>query len=445
MSSLHSISRRRFVRLSASLAAGIFAAPAFVRGQNLNSKLRGVFIGVDGKGGDNIGALGKAGIDIAALCDADSAKTKAAAAKLKHEVEVFQDYRKLFDTMPNDAYDVVIVSTPDHHHFPATLRALKAKKHVYCEKPLTHTIWEARQINRLAAEAGVVTQMGNQGNAGLEIRETAEWIKTGVIGKIKEIHSWSNRPIWPQGQERPTGEDPVPETLDWDVWIGPAPMRPYKNGAYHPFKWRGYWDFGTGALGDMGCHIINWPFTAMEMGYPTSVELVKQEGMTADMGPKRETIRYEFAAKGDQPAYTLFWHDGGWRPSIDDLEIELKPGQKFPENGTLFIGEKGKLFAEYVGKPYLTPKSKWTEVKAPEPSIPRSIGHHQEFTDAIRTGKKAGSDFVIKACRLTEVVLLGNLAARVGKRIEWDSETGTAKNAPEAGQYIQRSYRPGWI
>lgn len=453
---MSSLNRRQFLTLSASIAAGTFVAPAFLRAQSPNSKLNLAVIGTAGKGADNLGKF--LGHNIVALCDVDTKSIGKAKAQIEKgqgkafSGKEYRDYRKMFDDLKN--YDGVVISSPDHHHYPATIRALKLKKHVYCEKPLTHTIWEAREIARAAKEAGVATQMGNQGNASEDIRVITEWIQAGVIGKVKEVHSWSNRPVWPQGITWPEQADgPVPENLDWDLWLGPAAMRPYFT-ACHPFKWRGFWDFGTGAFGDMGCHILNWPYTALDLGSPVAVECVASEGATKDSPPKRSSIRLEFAAKGDRPALTVYWHDGGNLPTAEQFggEIPMREGDakhppKITQNGSLFIGEKGILFDDYDrGTPTLLPKGKMADFQAPSKTLPRSPGHHEEWIRAVQGGEKAGSDFVAKACGLTEMCLLGHLAARVGpgKRIEWDNEAGKVKNIAEANQYVDKEYRPGW-
>lgn len=449
---MSSLNRRQFLSLSATIGAGIFVAPAFLRAQSPNRKLNLAIVGASGKGGDNLGKF--MGHNIVALCDVDTGSVGRAKAQIEkaqgqaYSGKEYRDYRKMFDELKD--YDAVVISTPDHHHFPATIRALAQKKHVYCEKPLTHTIWEARQIAKLAKEAGVATQMGNQGNASEDLRLTTEWIRSGAIGAVKEIHCWSNRPIWPQGVTWPTQADAIPENLDWDLWLGPAADRPYYKEC-HPFKWRGFWDFGTGAFGDMGCHILNWPYTALELGAPIAAECIVSEGATKDSPPNKSVIKLEFAAKGDRPALALFWHDGGFLPSAEQFggEIAKREGDdKVTQNGSLFIGEKGRLFDDYDrGAPTLLPREKMADFKAPEKTLPRSKDHHNEWITAIEGGERAGSDFVNKSCGLTEMVLIGQLAARVGpgKRIEWDAATGTAKNVPEAAAYVNKSYRPGWI
>lgn len=444
------VTRRHFLTTSATLGAGIFVAPAFLRAQAPNEKLNIAVIGSAGKGLDNLGKF--MGHNYVALCDVDSKGIDRAKAEIEKKQgapftgKVYTDYRKMFDELKD--YDAVSISTPDHHHYPATIRALALKKHVFCEKPLTHTIWEARDILKRAQQAGVATQMGNQGNASEDIRLTTEWIKAGLIGTVKEVHCWSNRPIWPQGILWPETEEQVPPNLDWDLFLGPAPKRHY-TGAAHPFKWRGFWDFGTGAFGDMGCHIMNWPYTALGLGSPIAAECLSSEGTTKDSPPKKSVIKLEFAASADRPAVTLTWHDGGNLPPAEAFggEIPVREDGKKTGNGALFIGDKGLLLDDYdKGGPRLLPADKMTGFTPPPKTLPRSPGHHQEWIDAIKGGKPAGSNFVDKACGLTEMVLIGHLAARVGpgKRIEWDAAAGRAKNAPETDPWINKEYRPGW-
>lgn len=446
------LSRRHFLKLSTTLSAGIFVAPAFLRSQTPNNKLNIAVIGVAGRGGDNLASL--LGHNIVALCDVDSTSIDKAKQQIEKgqgtafSGQVFEDYRKLYDNLKN--FDAVVISTPDHHHYPATIRALKMKKHVYCEKPLTHTIWEARDIQKRAREANVATQMGNQGNAGENIRLASEWVKSGAIGKVKEVHCWSNRPVWPQGVTWPTEADPIPANLNWDLWLGPAAERPY-YAECAPFKWRGFWDFGTGAFGDMGCHILNWPYTALDLGAPISGECVSQENATKDSPPTREVIRLDFPAKGDRMAVSVFWHDGGNLPSAETFggEIPTRDGDDHPtQNGTLFVGASGLLYCDYDrGAPTLLPREKMKDTPVPPKTLARSPGHHEEWLNAATgDGTRPGSNFVDKASGLTQMVLLGHLAARLGagKKFEWDAATGHVPNIPEAEQYINTTYRPGW-
>jgi predicted dehydrogenase len=355
----------------------------------------------------------------------------------------YRDWRELMERKDIDA---VVVSTPDHNHAVVTMAAIKAGRAVYCEKPLTHSIYEARRIAQAAKDAGVATQMGNQGNSGEGIRLICEWIWDGAIGSIREVHCWTNRPAgwWAQGIDRPQDTPEIPKELDWDLWLGPAPYRPY-HPAYVPFKWRGWWDFGTGALGDMGCHIMEAPFMSLKLGSPVSIEgtCTPVNSQTAPLG---SIIHYNFAARGDMPAVRLSWYDGGLEPARPaELEHGIEPGDE--NGGVLFIGDKGSLMCGcYSENPRLIPLSRMKEYKQPPKTIERSKGHRQDWLDACRGGRPAGSGFDYAAA-LTETVLLGNLAIRedtAGKKLEWDSRNMQIANLPEANKYIRRDYRQPW-
>jgi predicted dehydrogenase len=388
-------------------------------------------VGVGGKGGENI--KGVSGENIVALCDADGNTLDKVAAQFP-KARTYRDWRRLLEQKDLDA---VVVTVPDHSHAVASMAAMKLGRHVYCEKPLTHSVYEARQMTLAARERKVATQMGNSGHSSEAIREAVEWVRAGAVGPVREVHCWSNRPIWPQGISRPAGTPPVPKHVDWDLWIGPAPMRPY-NPAYHPFNWRGWWDFGTGALGDMGCHIIDGAFWALELGAPSAVE-ADSSGVNGETAPKWSVVRYEFPARGARPAVKLTWHDGGKMPGPE--LTGLKADEKLSDNGTLFIGDKGRLLFER-GKPLrVLPERK--DFEAPPKTIARSIGHYAEWIAACKGGAAAGSNFDY-AGPLTEMVLLGNVALRTGRRIEWDSETMQVRNVPEAARLIRREYRAGW-
>ena len=453
------INRRQFIYLT-SLAAGglsltgcLSAKPTNYKSPN--SKLNVAGIGVSGKGATDIDGVFKAGENIVALCDVDQNYLNK-AKQTYTGATLHRDYRKMIAEQKD--IDAVIVSTPDHHHALASMLAIRAGKHVYCQKPLTHSIWEARQLTLAARKYKVATQMGNQGHSGEGVRELCEMIWSGVIGDIREVHCWTDRPIWPQGLDRPQRQDTVPSSLDWDLWIGPAPMRPYaaswteeeaagwKRGGgrpvYHPFSWRGWWDFGCGALGDMGCHIMDPANWALKLGAPTSVEMVEVDRMTKEMAPRASVIRYQFPERHGLPALTFFWHDGGKKPQ-KPAEMEAKELQA---NGTLFIGSKGKLVCEaYGGNPTLLPESKMKDFVKPPQTLARVPDNdpYKDWVRACKGGPAACSNFDY-AGPFTETVLLGNLALRVGKKIEWDSKHLRAKNAPEAEQYIRRQYRPGW-
>jgi len=343
--------------------------------------------------------------------------------------------------------DAVMVATPDHVHAVASMAAIKRGKHVYCEKPLTHSVYEARMVTEAAREHKVATQMGNQGQAEEPTRLMCEHIWDGAIGPVREVHVWTDRPLnglskvyWPQGVGRPEDTPPVPETLDWDMWLGPAPQRPY-HPAYAPFRWRGWWDFGTGALGDIGCHRIDPIWRALKFKAPVSVEasctLVNNETY-----PVASMVTYHFGARGDMPPVKLTWYDGGLRPPRPP---ELEAGQQMGTNGILFVGDKGKML-EHV----LIPESLRKEYGKPPKMLERSPGHHQEWIDACKGGKPAGSNFN-HAGPLAEAVLLGNVALRPAMkekltrvRLLWDSANMKITNIPEANQYLHRQYRQGW-
>ncbi|MHC4475408.1 MAG: Gfo/Idh/MocA family protein [Planctomycetota bacterium] len=435
-----SITRRDFVRGAAS-AAVFTIVPRHVLGGPSHTppseKLNMACIGVGGRGAGVVG--GVASQNIVALCDVD-AERAAETFKRYPNVKRYRDFRKMLDKEDKNI-DAVTVATPDHVHAVASTTAIKMGKHVYCEKPLTHSIYEARKLAEAAREAKVATQMGNQGQASEGNRLVSEYIWDGAIGPVREVHVWTNRPIWPQGMDRPDGTPPIPDTLDWDMWLGPAPERPY-NPAYLPFVWRGWWDFGTGALGDIACHRFDPIFRALKLGHPTSVEatstLVNKETF-----PVASIIRYEFPARGDMPPVKLIWYDGGLKPARPD---ELEAGRKLGSGGILFVGDKGKLLNER-----LIPESRMTEYGKPPQLLPRSPGHFEEWIDACKGGKPAGANFDF-AGPMTEVVLLGNVALRPELREElartklhWDGENMKFTNMPEANDYLRRQYREGWV
>ena len=306
-------------------------------------------------------------------------------------------------------------------------------KHCFVQKPLTHTIHEARVLGQLAREKGVATQMGNQGTAMPALRKAAASIRAGAVGDVKEVHVWTNRPVWPQGGSRPP-EAPVPESLDWDSWIGPAKMRPYGNG-YHPFSWRGFWDFGTGALGDMACHTMNMVFMALDLRNPISVE-AETSGHNQESFPKWSVIKYEFAKTDNRGPLTLYWYDGGKRP-----DKELLDGNNAPGSGSIVIGTQGKL---YSPNDYGAAYELLGDAHQPEVEFEQSPGHFEEWVRAIKGGPAAVSNFPDYASPLTETVLLGNLAVYAGKKVEWDSENMKATNAPELDALVRKEYREGF-
>jgi predicted dehydrogenase len=481
--------RRDFIKAAAlTTGAVVFGVPTLLRGANLNSKLNIACIGAMGKGKVDTDCCSSE--NIVALCDVDAARCAGQLQKYA-AARFFQDYRRLFDEM-GKSIDAVTISTPDHFHAIAASLAMRLGKHVYCQKPLVQTIYEARYLRKLAQETGVVTQMGNQGSAADGLRRAVECIQSGLIGQVSEVHVWTNRPVWPQGMDRPVGSDPVPETLDWDIWLGPAPERPFKQGVYHDFKWRGWQDFGTGALGDMACHTVNLPFRALNLGYPTEIEAEAFGGMNQETYPVGSRIRFQFPARKTkipaarkswlhhhdtikQSAVTLHWYDGGQpdpnAPNGHDFsnkppaELTADIAEMFdevPNSACLIIGDKGKIFSpDDYGEQFfvkLNGENKYAHFKkhaavaAVAQTIPRNAfkgsndaRHHAEWINAIKAGKPEDcySRFAIGA-QLTEIMLLGCVALRVGKKIEWDGPNMRAKNCPEAAPYIKRENRAGW-
>ena len=500
--SLSRIDRREFIKTS-SLAAGAlaFGVPALLRGQNLNSKLNIACVGIGGKGRSDTDAC--ADENIVALCDVDSGSAAYEMQTKKYpSAKFYKDFRQMLDQMGNQI-DAVTVSTPDHMHAIVASAAMQRNKAVFCQKPLTQTIYEARYLRKMAKERKLVTQMGNQGSSADGLRRAVETIQDGLIGQVHEVHVWTNRPVWPQGMDRPLGEDPVPATLDWDIWIGPAPMRPYKAshipvdryGIYEPFTWRGWQDFGTGALGDMACHTVNMPFRALNLEYPTVVEAMPLGRMNKESYPVGAKIRFDFpkrkahiplehphlfhhGRKIEHDAVTLWWYDGG-KPdptARGGHDLSNKPPAEVtadivalrgsvPDSGCLLIGDGGKVFSpdDYGTSFFVKLKGDqkfldYTEHPAmaqyPE-RIPRNhygktggssvFAHAQEWLVAVKENKPeiCYSRFDI-AARLTEIMLLGCVSLRAGQKIEWDGPKMVAKNCPQAAQFIRRQDRSGW-
>jgi predicted dehydrogenase len=378
--------------------------------------------------------------NIVALCDVDSAKA-AHTFKTFPEAERFTDYRVMLEKRRD--IEAVMIATPDHMHAPITLAALRAGKHVYVEKPMAHSIEEARVMAKAAKETGLVTQMGNNGHAGDGLRLTREWIQAGAIGKVREVHGWSDRPgkFWNQNLDRPTETPSVPPELDWNLWLGAAPERAY-HPVYHPRAWRGWFDFGTGALGDMAVHNLDPAFYALDLEAPVAAE-AQTSPLKKESYPEWQTITYEFAARGPRPAVKLIWHDGGKLPN---KPAELADEAELGDNGILFIGEKGTMLCGgWSGAPHLFPASRRETFEKPPRTIPRSIGHRPEWIKACKDRKpedaKAGFAY---SGPFTEALLVGNLAVRLQKRIEWDSAVMRAKNAPEAEALIRKIYRAGF-
>lgn len=462
-------SRRTFVKQTAAVSAGFWVGgqslPRAVGQESAQNALAAACVGVGGKGGSDCSHIGEQGVRIAGLCDVDQ-DTLTKKGREFADAKQFTDFREMLDQL-GDKIDIVTVSTPDHTHASAALKAMRLKKHVYCQKPLTWSIGEARAMRNTAEEMGVVTQMGNQGTSENGLREAVEVIRSGAIGDVSEVHIWSNRPIWPQGVGRPEGEDPIPEGLNWDAWIGPAPMRPFKKGVYHAFNWRGWVDFGTGALGDMACHTTNMPVMALELWDPTAVTAVKNPGIFAgETYPGSSMLKFEFPQRGDLPACTFYWYDGGNLP--DESVISQLPesfqarvqqqrnGEGGKTSGAVLIGSKGLLFSpdDYGARYYLLPEDQYKDFQKPEqtlPRIPYNAGGDQrqkwEFVSTIKGEYEPGtmSNFGY-AGRLTETILVGNLAMRAGEgqRIEWDAKSMHSPNVDEVNKFVNREYREGW-
>jgi predicted dehydrogenase len=438
------LTRRQFTRQLLLSASACALAPAFVRGQNLNSKLSIAIIGAGGRGGANAQSVSSENIVV--LCDVNGQNLARAATKYP-QARTFTDFRKVFDK-PKD-FDAVVVSTCEHTHAFATMLALKHKKHVYCEKPLTHNIWEARQIREAAAKTKVATQMGIQIHATENYRRVVELIQGGAIGTVHEAHVWVSRAWGWQSEEaakrnkdivwaieRPTETHPIPEGLDWDLWLGPAPARPFNNVYFPGPKWYRWWDFGNGTMSDLGSHWNDLPFWALKLRAPATVEA---SGPPAhpEIAPASMSARYEYGATPEHPALSLTWHQGDNKP-------EIWQRGEIPkwDSGCLFIGTKGMLLADY-SKHTLLPEKDFADFAAPAPTLPRSPGHHQEWIQACKTGQRCSADFEYSGW-LTEANHLGNVAYRVGKKLEWDAKKLKARNAPEADQFIRRKYRKGW-
>lgn len=476
--------RRQFLYTTALAAGGLAisgcAAPARRR-VSPNEKLNIGFVGVGGKGDSDVDCC--ASENIVALCDVD-ARTLAKKREKYPNARTYKDWRVMLEK--EKSLDAIVISTPDHTHGVIAATAIRMGKHVYCQKPLTQTVYEARLLQKLAKQYGVATQMGNQGGAEDGLRRAIEVIQAGVIGQVRQVHVWTNRPIWPQGMDRPEGEDPVPDYLDWDLWLGPAPWRPYKHqwpenrggrrrasgAVYHPFVWRGWQDFGTGALGDMACHTAHLPFRALRLGYPTVVE-AESSPMNRESWPLKSRVRFEFPAREGLAPVTLWWYDGG-NPKPDNpyahdgsnkppreitADIEEMTGQ-VSASGCVLIGDKGRI---YSGNDYgaafhirlnddkeMVAAEKHEAVRAIPQRLARNphsggsdLRHHLEWIAACKGGPACFSDFAY-AGLLTEIILLGCVALQVGRRLEWDGPNLRATNAPEAERFIRRPNRKGW-
>jgi predicted dehydrogenase len=463
-----SFSRRNFLKATATFAAGVQIVPARVLGRGgeapPSERLNIAGVGVAGQGGHDIGQFPNE--NIVALCDVDW-RHAAGTFKRFPNAKRYKDYRKMLDEVKD--IDAVVVATPDHVHAFASIAAMERGKHVYCEKPLTHSVWEARRVAEIAKQRGVATQMGNQGQASDDTRRLCELVWSGAIGDVIEAHVWTDRPsqglfdeYWPQGIGRPQDTHAVPPDLDWDLWIGPAPMRPY-HPIYAPFRWRGWWDFGTGALGDIGCHSFDPVFRALKLGAPTSVQ-ASSSRVNDETYPLASMVTYHFPARSAEPQANnhhvrglsgkqaggvampplkLVWYDGGLRPPRPE---GLEDDEVMGSNGRLLIGTEGFILGRRV-----YPEKRRVEVRQIEQFIPRvPQGSYLEWAESCKTGKPSGTRFDWSG-PLAEAVLLGNIALRVGLRealtrakLEWDPKKFQITNLPAANAYLRREYREGW-
>ena len=462
-----STTRRRFVKTAAASAFGFQFVPSHVWGANSRIQLGG--IGTGGKGKADISGAVAAGMHPTAIVDIvdveklESGKMASGSIKSRMksitearskypDAKFYTDYREMIADM-GDKIDAVTVSTPDHHHFHASMLAMKAGKHVYCQKPLTHSIWEARTLTRVAAETGVKTQMGNQAHANDHMRRAVELIRAGILGEVKEVHTWTNRPIWPQGFEKAPEADPVPAGIDWEQWIGPAPWVDY-SAKIAPFAWRGWWDYGTGALGDMACHIMDMPYWALDLGAPTTIR-ASENGGTEISAPINSNITYDFADKGVK----LHWYDGqigaqfqrdGWRfiPGEFNRPPEsILEGVDYRKYGSVVVGERGKMYFARKSDWFVKPAHLFDGFASPEISVPRARNqdNYKEWVDAIEGKVERGQSDFAHSGPFTETVLLGCLAQRnPGDTLKWDAESMSVKDRPDLEKLIRRDYRAGW-
>jgi predicted dehydrogenase len=441
------INRRRFLATTAATAA-FTIVPGHVLGgaghTAPSAKLNIAGIGVGGMGKSNLSQLETE--NIVALCDVDHAYA-AGTFKKYPQAKVYSDYREMLDK--EKSIDAVMIATPDHTHAVVSMEAMRRGKHVYCQKPLTHDVYEARMLAKVARETGVTTQMGMQGHSMEGGRLICEWIWDGAIGEVREVDAWCSLSYYPFGHaywsskwnRRPQDTPPVPATLNWDLWLGPAPQRPY-HPAYHPAVWRCWWDFGCGMMGDRGAHTLDPVVWALKLGHPTSIEATSLD-LNPDIHPLAAIVTYQFPARGDLPPVKLTWYEGLRAPRPLELEDGRRMGHA--EGGSLFKGTKGKLVGGVYGEdPRLIPESRMKEYKLPPKTIPRVEGsHEQDWVRACKAGKQAGADFEYSGL-LTEICLLGNIAKRLDARIEWDGPNMKVTNLPEANKYVRTTYREGW-
>jgi len=446
-------SRRGFLKASAAVAASAAVGPMVLRGAAsstaANAKLNLAVVGCGGQGRGDMKGLISNGVRLVALCDTDESmidQARADAGKQGEGVKAYPDYRKLLDDAAS--FDAVLIATPDHWHAPLCRAFIKAGKHVYCEKPLTHSVAEARELRELArANPKVVTQMGNQGSASASARRCIELIKAGVLGHVREIYHWGIGVTANEGV--PKGEDPVPKGFDWDFWVGPSPMRPFKKGTYHPASWRGWFDFGNGGLADFCCHVINMPQRALDLSYPNRLVLNMQNGKQID---GKAAVEFHFPARGELPPLVFHWQGNGKPPEEITKPLAEVYKEKMPD-GVLMVGEKGVIYTSHWnegglirlnGEPRLTDVTHHEATKAIPKTLPRSPGHGAEWINACRGEGKPYSDFDTGGL-LTEIGLSGVVAVRAGKSLDWDGQNMRATNAPEADRFIRTEQRSKWL
>ncbi|MFQ6034542.1 MAG: Gfo/Idh/MocA family protein [Sedimentisphaerales bacterium] len=448
------ISRRHLVKAAAAGWAAFTIVPRYVLGGPRytppSEKIVLAGVGVGGVGHSQLQSCDQQGAQIVALCDVDD-KYADKSYRRWPQAERYRDYREMLESETD--IDAVYVGTPDHSHAVIVVAALKKGKHVCCVKPLTRTIYECRRVVQEARKAQVATQVTASPNSTEAGCRTCEMLADGAIGDVREVHIWTNRPLWPQGMLRPEGSDPVPDTFDWDLWIGPAPMRPFKEkwpedhlvlkqalarkvrpAVYHPWNFRGWWDFGTGALGDMGCHRFNIPKRALKLGHPVSISATATKVMP-ETAPLASIVTYEFPAREGMPPLKAVWYDGGLKPP---RPVELEPGRNLPAEGVLYIGDKGKMLNTQI-----IPEEKMRAYRLPPKKLQRRGGTWAEWFEAMRGGQPAACAFDW-AGPLTELVLLGNIAIRTGRHLTWDGQNMRFTNDDAANVYIKETYRSGW-
>ena len=444
------INRRQFVAGALGAGVGALAAPAILRAKSPNEKLNVVIIGCGGRGAGNMQEM--LSENIVALCDVNQQNLRRAAERAP-QARQFEDFRRLYDELPEESYDAVVVSTTEHTHAFATLPALQRRKHVYCEKPITHNVREARIITEAARQAGVATQMGTQIHAGGNYRRVVELVQSGALGPVREVHVWVSRAWGRQSpeeaqrnqdivstQERPQESMPVPSEIDWDLWLGPAVERPFHSVYLPGPKWYRWWDFGGGTMSDLGSHWNDLPFWALKLDAPKTIE-AKGPPPHPELAPASMSATYEYDPRGDLPSVRVTWYQGTEKPA------PLTSGKIPPwPNGVLFIGDEAMLLADYSRHLLLVEDrglKPFSPFELPPRSIPDSIGHHAEWIHACKTGAPTTCHFGYSG-PLTEANHLGNVAYRAGKKIEWDAENLRIPNAPDAEQYLTREYRRGW-